>query len=191
MRDFLDATRGAPEHPTLRKALHLWTQPPGRALDLGCGAGRDSLALLRAGWKVTALDRDPRSLAALREQAPAHQDQMLTTLCREFEDSTALPTADFINASFALPFCQPDEFSGVWQRIAAALRTDGLFSGHFFGPRDDWAGRGLVIHSRDQLVELTAGWTVLELNEFEYDGKTAVGHAKHWHLFEVIARRNR
>jgi hypothetical protein len=28
------------------------------------------------------------------------------------------------------------------------------------------------------------------LDEFEYDGKTTVGRAKHWHLFEVIARRD-
>src|SRR5690606_32250012 len=28
-------------------------------------------------------------------------------------------------------------------------------------------------------------WTLLEFNEHEYDGKSAVGHAKHWHLFEV------
>lgn len=190
MNDFLQATRGAPAHPSLHKALALWSREPAQALDLGCGAGRDSLALLAAGWEVTALDRDPQALALMREQAAMHAPGKLSTLCRTFEDATALPAADLINASFALPFCQPDAFGDLWLRITRSLREDGLFTGHFFGPRDDWARKDFSIHSRDQLQQQFEGWTLLELNEFEYDGKTALGRAKHWHLFEVIARKD-
>jgi SAM-dependent methyltransferase len=39
---------------------------PGRALDIGCGTGRDSVYLAREGWQVTALDDVPRALAAAR-----------------------------------------------------------------------------------------------------------------------------
>ena len=28
------------------------------------------------------------------------------------------------------------------------------------------------------------------LDDFEFDGKTATGQDKHWHLFEAIARRS-
>jgi ubiquinone/menaquinone biosynthesis C-methylase UbiE len=49
MRDFLEATRGAPAHPNPHKALALRSGSPGHALDLGCGAGRDSLLLLAEG----------------------------------------------------------------------------------------------------------------------------------------------
>lgn len=91
MRDFLEATRGAPEHQSLRKALGRWARAPGQALDLGCGAGRDSLALLRAGWQVVALDRDPHALAALQEQAIEFEPGMLTTFCRPFEERTPYP----------------------------------------------------------------------------------------------------
>jgi len=190
MRDFVEATRGAPEHLTLRKALNLWAQPPGQALDLGCGAGRDSLALLRAGWDVVALDRDPRALESLREQSDKYRSGALTTVCRSFEDNVPLPTVNLINAGFALPFCQPDAFQDLWSRICQSLRQQGLFSGHFFGPNDAWADKGLSILNHEQLMRQMAGWTLLELNEFEYDGKTAVGSNKHWHLFEVIARRD-
>lgn len=36
-----------------------------RALDVGCGSGREALALATAGWEVTALDRDRRGLDRL------------------------------------------------------------------------------------------------------------------------------
>ena len=36
---------------------------PGRALDLGCGCGRDAVYLATAGWRVTAVDVLPDALA--------------------------------------------------------------------------------------------------------------------------------
>lgn len=33
--------------------------PPGRALDLACGSGRNALWLMERGWQVTAVDRTP------------------------------------------------------------------------------------------------------------------------------------
>jgi SAM-dependent methyltransferase len=41
----------------------------GDVLDVGCGTGRVALDLARAGHPVTALDRDPALLAALRERS--------------------------------------------------------------------------------------------------------------------------
>ncbi|MCQ4261924.1 class I SAM-dependent methyltransferase [Stutzerimonas stutzeri] len=188
MDGFLEATQGAPEHPSLRKALDLWRGSPGLALDLGCGAGRDSLALLRAGWEVVAVDRSSEALKALHTHAGAMSSK-LTTLCQTFEDNTPLPTVDLVNASFALPFCQPVAFTDFWTRINHCLHRGGLFTGHFFGPRDSWAGEEYTIHSREQLLRQLEKWTLLELNEFEFDGKTAIGRSKHWHLFEVVAQR--
>lgn len=185
MRGFLEATQGAPEHPGLRKAMHAWTDAPGRALDLGCGAGRDSLALLRAGWNVVALDCDPRALEITRKQLTSSESAALTTIYCSFKDGDPLPPADLINASFSLPFCRPDAFDDLWSRITRSLRQkESLFCGHFFGPRDSWADKGLTIHTREQLVRQMDGWALLELNEFEYDGKTAVGRNKHWHCLK-------
>lgn len=43
--------------------------PTGRALDLGCGTGTESIYLARHGWEVTGLDLTPRALAIARQRA--------------------------------------------------------------------------------------------------------------------------
>lgn len=45
--------------------------PTGRALDLGCGTGTDSVYLAGHGWEVTAVDAVPRALALARRAASA------------------------------------------------------------------------------------------------------------------------
>lgn len=52
----------AHEAPTLFLAEICQKRPPGRALDLGCGAGTDSVYLAKRGWDVTALDFVPKAL---------------------------------------------------------------------------------------------------------------------------------
>jgi len=39
--------------------------PPGRALDLACGNGRNAAWLAEHGWKVTAVDRSPVAIPAV------------------------------------------------------------------------------------------------------------------------------
>jgi len=45
--------------------------PPGRALDLGCGTGTDTLYLATHGWEVTAVDMVRQALATARQKATA------------------------------------------------------------------------------------------------------------------------
>ncbi len=43
--------------------------PPGRALDLACGTGRNALWLAEHGWSVTAVDGSPSAIEILRQRA--------------------------------------------------------------------------------------------------------------------------
>jgi len=43
--------------------------PPKRVLDLGCGDGRTMIPLLRRGYDVCGVDRDPQAIAACRARA--------------------------------------------------------------------------------------------------------------------------
>lgn len=55
--------------PLLIEAAELL--PPGRALDLASGPGRNALYLAGSAWSVVAVDSSPAAIRALRERAAA------------------------------------------------------------------------------------------------------------------------
>ena len=71
-----------------------------------------------------------------------------------------------------------------------ALPAGGRFSGHWYGPRDSWAGRsGMTFVSRDEALALLDGFELEMFEEEEADGTTPRGNAKHWHIFHIVARK--
>lgn len=65
----------------------------GPVLDVGAGTGRVALELARAGHEVTALDRDPVLLAALRERARAAGLHVRTICADACEFTVPIPVA--------------------------------------------------------------------------------------------------
>ncbi len=61
---------------------------PGRALDVGCGTGRDAVYLARRGWTVTAVDGVPRAIERARQRAQDAGTEVSWVL----GDVTALPS---------------------------------------------------------------------------------------------------
>ena len=163
------------------------------AVDLGCGAGRDTAPLLDTGLAVLALDTAPAAEAALRARFPeAWSKRQLTFRQVDFSvGDPNLPAACLINASFCLPACPPESFARLWSHIAQAVAPHGLFAGHFYGPNDSWAQRGdnLTVHSRREIDDLFANWEPILLEEEESDSVTPRGNAKHWHFFHIVARK--
>jgi tellurite methyltransferase len=161
------------------------------AIDLGCGAGRDTAELLRRGWRVLAVDAEEEAIERLLERDDLGSDDVgrLETQVARFEDA-ALPRASLVNSSFALPFCPPAQFGAVWQRIVASLEDGGRFSGQLFGDRDSWATTPeMSFQTREEAEDLLRELDLERFTEIEEDGKTALGDAKHWHVFHVVAQR--
>jgi len=53
--------------PELLAFIH--ANPPGRALDLGCGTGTNVITLAKNGWQVIGLDFIPKAIRAARRKA--------------------------------------------------------------------------------------------------------------------------
>ena len=187
--DYWTAVAGRSPRPTLLAALDRFGAFTGLAVDLGCGEGRDTIELLRRGWRVVAIDAEAEAIERLRARPDLPASSALETAAARFEDAT-WPQADLVNASFSLPFCPPERFDEFWERLRASLRPGGRFCGQLFGERDEWAGNpGLTIHTRMDVDKRLQGWEIELLDEEEADGKTAVGKPKRWHIFQIVARR--
>jgi SAM-dependent methyltransferase len=194
---YFAAVAGKPARETCLKALELFAQEAPadatslpHAIDLGCGEGRDSIALLNRGWRVTAIDGHPEAFERLLSRPDLPHKDRLSTILAPFE-SLELSPATFINASFAIPFCEPAAFPRMWSLIVEAILPGGRFAGQFFGERDTWASLpDRSHHTHDQVRELLAKFTVEEFREEESEGNDAHGKPKHWHVFHVVARRN-
>lgn len=161
------------------------------ALDLGCGAGVETRALLLADWRVYAVDAAPgtrqRVLAATADLGP----DRLTVETTDVRQLTALPPAELIYAGYSLPYLPPGDFARVWALIRASLLPGGWLGVDLFGERDSWAGdQNETFLSRVAARELFHGLEVIRFGEQDEDGPAYSG-PKHWHVFEVVARRPR
>ena len=191
--EYYDAAGDEPRS-TLLDALERFEEDEPRerfAVDLGCGAGPDTAELLRRGWRVLAIDGEAEAIDRLRSRQDLSAADLLRleTRVAPFQQAE-WPEADLVNASFALPFCPPEAFPGLWRRIEQSLLPGSRFSGHLFGDRDGWsAEKDMTFQSRGAAEALLLGLEVERFDEEDEDGTTATGKAKHWHVFYVVARR--
>jgi len=160
---------------------------PGEAVDLGCGAGIDTLAMLERGWQVFATDAEDEAIQRTRGRVPPELQLRLQTLVTPMED-VELPAANLVWACFSLFFCDPPRFADVWARIGRAIVPGGRFAGQLLGDRDTWApDEDISAFSEAQARALFDGWTLERFEEEENDGEACDG-PKHWHVFHVVAR---
>jgi tellurite methyltransferase len=198
---YFEAVAGKPPRDTLLWALGAFEREgvpdagapaggdaPPLAIDLGCGEGRDTAALLARGWRVLAIDAHPDAIRRIAER-PLPDRGRLEVRQAPFE-GLELPPALLINASFSLPFCPPGHFGALWAEIRRAVVPGGRFAGQLFGDRDDWAPLPDRSHqSRAEAEALLEGWDVERFEEVEDEGKDVLDNPKHWHRFDILARR--
>jgi tellurite methyltransferase len=194
-RDWLayyQAVQGRPPRETLLNALARFeaeNAAPGFAVDLGCGEGRDTVELLRRGWRVLGIDGEADVIAQLHQRPGIALDELETRVER-FEALTLPTGVDLINASFCLPFCPAAAFPQLWQTIVNALRPGGRFCGQLFGDRDSWATQlAITFQTAEQIQQLLRPFEIEWLEEEDHPGKTALGEDKHWHIFNIVVRK--
>lgn len=161
----------------------------GDAIDLGCGAGADTIYLIEHNWNVLAIDStDVENL--IRNKLNFEKQNKFMFQLQRFEE-LKLPKCDLIISNNALPFCNKKYFFNMWKEIYNSINLNGFFVGNFFGIKDEWniESDKMTFLSMDNIIELFKNFDILELDEFEKDKPTALGKLKHWHIFNIIAKK--
>ena len=184
---YYEGTKALKPSKFLVEAFDTFSPGPGRAIDLGCGAGRDTRYLLEKGFEVSAVDKDPSAEDYLRH-LPHHDNLKFT--CAGFEVYN-FDSYDLVNAHYALPFIQKEDFDTVMKKILESIKPEGLFVGQLFGVNDEWntPDAKMTFCERVDVETLFRNFTHLDIREMSEEGTVASGASKHWHVFNIIAQK--
>jgi SAM-dependent methyltransferase len=184
-----------PAWETVRFAIERFASEDGAeprarfAVDLGCGAGRDARELLRAGWQVLAIDREPAAVVALKGATFHELRANLETRVADLS-TIALPPCDLVNASLSLPFLAREAFWPTWARVLAALAVGGRVAAMLFGDRDGSADDpAMTCPSPESIRSSLSGFEIEHWIDREEDSQTALGEPHHFHRLDLVARR--
>lgn len=185
---FYDNTENATPNYTVKKFIELDVKP-GNAVELGCGAGRDTIYLIKNGWNVLAIDRENVE-SRIVEKLSKEELEKFKFSKQKFE-GIELEKNNLVVANFSLPFCNKNNFKELWNKIINSISNDGYFVGNFFGDNDEWKStkNEMTFLTKDQTIQLFRNFEIIEFREIEKDCFTGLGKMKHWHIFNVIAKK--
>jgi SAM-dependent methyltransferase len=148
--------------------------PPGaHVLDLGCGAGADSAAMMAAGFSVTSVD------ASIGLAAEAKRLWNVGVRVMEFSDLDFVDLFDGVWASASLHHARAEHLPGVFAAIRRATKSGGVFHATLKADendRRDRLGRFYCAMNEAALAELAADWRDVRINSGEgagYEGDVA------------------
>ncbi len=135
----------------------------GHILDLGCGSGRDTLAFLNRGYRVTALDASEEMVKRAKEFTGSD------ILHLDFSQISFEITFDSVFACATLLHVPREELPEMLIKIHSALQDHGVLymsfkNGEFNGKRN---GRHFTDMNRESLTELLEGSPFEELDYWE------------------------
>lgn len=185
---YYDNTANLMPSYTVKKFIKLNVKPE-NAVELGCGAGRDTVYLIKNGWNVLAIDRENVE-SRIVEKLSKKELKKLKFSRQKFEN-IKLEKNNLVVANFSLPFCNKVNFEDLWNKINNSLLENGYFVGNFFGVNDEWkkTKKEMTFLTKEQVIELFKDFEIIEFKEVEKDDFTGMGKIKHWHIFNVIARK--
>lgn len=161
----------------------------GKAVELGCGAGNDTMYLIKNNWNVLAIDKENVEERIAKRLNDEEREKFIFQ--KQNFESLELEGSNLIVANYCLPFCNKNNFTELWNKINNSILEDGYFVGNFFGNNDEWKNikEEMTFLTKEQVIELFKDFEIIEFKEIEKDAITGLGKMKHWHIFDVIAKK--
>lgn len=186
---YYENTKNALPHLNIQEVVNI-EKKAGKAIDLGCGVGRDTIFLIKNNWNVLAVDREEVK-KRIENRLNEEELKRFRFSDKKFEEIEELEENNLIVANFSLPFCNKIYFTRFWDKIVRSIAENGYFVGNFFGIRDSWSiiKGDMTFLTEEQVLELLKSFEIIKFKEIEKDGRTGLGEMKHWHIYEVIAKK--
>lgn len=129
IKKYYENTEDAMPHPMVKKIIDMNIKP-GNAIDLGCGAGRDTVYLIKNGWKVLSIDREDTK-EIISSKLDNEEIKRFRFDNHNFEN-IELEKNNLLVANFSIPFCQKDYFNEFWNKITDSILKERIFCGKLF-----------------------------------------------------------
>ena len=103
--------------------------PAGNAIDLGCGAGNDTVYLIQNNWNVVAIDKEDVEERIIKRLSKKELTKF-TFQKQEFE-TLVLGKNKLVVANYSIPFCNKEKFKEVWDKIKGSIVPRRIFCWEF------------------------------------------------------------
>ena len=160
----------------------------GKLLEIGCGNGRDSIFLARAGLEVTAIDVAPAAVKMAKENAES------VDVVIDFQEANAenLPFEDnTFDALFTLSVLHSSDLNKSIPEVARVLKPDGVMLIYIYGDTqfaDDTSEVYITVDGFSTLLK-NSGFELLDFYSTEEDEFDDMGE-KH-QLLVATVRKNK
>lgn len=140
---------------------------PGKALDLGCGSGRNSLYLNLKGFEVTGWDNNPLSVAKVNEIIAAESLQNIAISEQDLNTHRFSGEYDFIFSTVVMMFLQRHSISHIIEDMHAATKPGGynLIVAAMNSPDYPCPLPFPFTFAPDELRDYYRGWEIVKYNE--------------------------
>ena len=129
IQKYYENTENALPHPMVKKFINMNSNPK-YAIDLGCGAGRDTIYLIKNGWKVLSIDKE-NTREIISSKLDNEELKNFNFECQDFEN-IELEKNNLLVANFSIPFCNKDYFDEFWKKIANSILKERILCWELF-----------------------------------------------------------
>lgn len=129
IKKYYENTKNLPPHPIVKKFIDMNVKV-GKAIDLGCGAGRDTIYLTKNGWNVLSIDKEDTG-ELVSSKLDEEEIKRFRFVRQDFEN-IELEKNNLLVANFSIPFCKKDSFNEFWNKISESILKERILCGKFF-----------------------------------------------------------